>query len=56
MLLFNFVNCVILLLCLCLIIVTHVLFRVLSFIVLFGVSFLCKCVLYYCHRVSTRWQ
>jgi hypothetical protein len=33
-----------------------VLFWVSCFIVLFCVLFLCKCVLYYCHRVSTQLQ
>jgi hypothetical protein len=44
------------LLCLCILIVTHVLFCVFCFIVLFCVLFLCKCVLYYCHQVSTQLQ
>jgi hypothetical protein len=56
MLLFNFVNCVFLLLCLCIFIVMCVLFYVFRFIVLFCVLFVCKCVLYYCHRVSTQLQ
>jgi hypothetical protein len=47
---------VLLLLCLCIIIVTYVLFWVFCFIVLFCVLFECKCVLYYCHRVSTKLQ
>jgi len=34
----------------------YVLFRVFCFIVLFCVLFVCKCVLYYCHRVSTQLQ
>jgi hypothetical protein len=34
----------------------YVLFCVFCFIVLFCVLFVCKCVLYYCHRVSTQWQ
>jgi hypothetical protein len=35
----------------------HVLFYVLFVsIVLFHVLFVCKCVLYYCHRVSTQMQ
>ena len=32
----------------------NVLFCVFCFIVLFCVLFMCKCVLYYCHRVSTQ--
>jgi len=54
MLLFNFVNYVFLLLCLRILIVMYVLFWVFCFIVLFCVLFVCKCVLYYCHRVSTQ--
>jgi len=34
----------------------YVPFYVLCFIVLFCVLFVCKCVLYYCHRVSTQLQ
>ena len=45
MLLFNFVNYVFLLLCLCIRIVTYVLFRIFCFIVLFLVLFVCKCVI-----------
>jgi len=61
MLLFNFVNYVPLLLCLCIIIiiiviVVYVPFCVFCFIVSFCVLFVCKCVLYYCHRVSTQLQ
>ena len=51
---FNFVNYVFLLLCLGIFIATYVLFWVFCFIVLICVLFVCKCVLYYCHRVSTQ--
>ena len=54
MLLFNFVNYVFL--CLCILTVTYVLFWIFCFIVLFCVLFVCKCVLYYCHRVTTQLQ
>jgi hypothetical protein len=37
-------------------IVIYVLFWVFCLIVLFCVLFVCKCVLYYCHRVSTQLQ
>ena len=47
---------VLLLLCLCILIVMYVPFWVFYFIVLFCVLFVCKCVLYYCHRVSTQLQ
>jgi hypothetical protein len=56
MLLFNSVNCVFLLLCLCILIVTYIIFCVFCMIVLFCVLFVCKCVLYYRHRVSTHLQ
>jgi len=36
--------------------VVHVPFCVFYFIVLFYVLFVCKCVLYYCHRVATQLQ
>jgi hypothetical protein len=55
MLLFNFVNYVFLLLCLC-IIVMYVPFCIFFFIVLFCVLFVCKCVLYNCQRVATQLQ
>jgi len=48
-LLFNFCK-------LCILIVMYVPFWVFCFIVLFCVLLLCKCVLYYCHRVSTQLQ
>jgi len=41
---------------LCILIVMYVPFCVFCFIVLFCTLFLCKCVLYYCHRVSTQLQ
>jgi hypothetical protein len=53
---FHFVNYVFLLLCLCILIVMYVLVCVFCFIVLFCVLFVCKCVLYCCHRVSTQLQ
>ena len=63
MLLFNFVNYVclllcyvFLLLCLCIHNFMYVPFWVFCFIVLFCVLFVCKCVLYYCHRVSIQLQ
>ena len=56
MLLFNFVNYVFLSLCLCILIVMYVLIWVFCFIVLFCVLFVCKCVLYCCHRVQTQLQ
>jgi len=63
MLLFNFVNYVFLLLCLCILSIMfmysyfmYVPFWVFCFIVLFGVLLVCICVLYCCHRVSTQLQ
>jgi hypothetical protein len=56
MLLFNCVNYVFLLLGLCILIVMYVIFCVFYFTVLFCVLFVCKCVLYYCHWVSTKLQ
>jgi hypothetical protein len=41
---------------LCILIVMYVPFCVFCFIVLFCVLFVCKCVLYYCHRVATQLQ
>jgi hypothetical protein len=42
------------LLCLCILMVMYGLFCVFRFIVLFCELFVCKCVLYYCQRVSTQ--
>ena len=56
MLLFNFLNYVFLLLCLCIRIVNYVPFCIFCFIVLFCVLFVCKCVLYCCHRVTAQLQ
>jgi hypothetical protein len=53
MFLINFVNFIFLLLCLYIFTAMYVLFCVFCFIVLFCV-FVCKCALYYCHRVSTQ--
>jgi hypothetical protein len=53
MLLFNFVNYVFLLLCLCSDWYVYV------FLLLrhgYSVLFVCKCVLYYCHQLSTQFQ
>ena len=41
---------------LCIFIVMYILFWGFRFIVLISVLFVCKCVLYYCHRVSTQLQ
>jgi hypothetical protein len=56
MLLFNCVNYVFLLLCICTLIVMYVIFCVFCIIALFCVLFVCKCVLYYCHGVTTQLQ
>ena len=62
MFLFNFVNYVILLLCLCILIFMFMYFHcyvcsipciLFHFVVL---CIVCKCVLYYCHGVSTQLQ
>ena len=53
---FCLVNYAFLLLCLCILIVMYVPFCVFCLIVLFYVLFVCKCVLYCCHRVSTQLQ
>jgi hypothetical protein len=52
-----FCSCIfIVTLCLCILIVMYVPFRVFCFIVLFCVLFVCKYVMHYCHRVSTQLQ
>jgi len=56
MLLFNFVNYVFLVFCLCILNFMYVLVWVFCLIVSFCVLFVCKCVLYYCHRVATQLQ
>jgi len=42
--------------CFYILIVMYVLFLTFCFIVLFCLLFACKCVLYYCYRVSTQLQ
>ena len=62
MLLFNFVNYVFFIyLCILIVmfmyfIVMYVQFCVFCFIMLFCVLYVCKCIRYYCHRVSTQLQ
>jgi len=56
MLLLNFENYVFMLLCVGILTVMYVPFWVFYFIVLFFVLSVCKCVLYYCHRVSIQLQ
>ena len=55
-LLLNFVNYLMLLLCLWIPTATYFPFCVFCFIVSFCALFVCKCVLYCCHRVSTQLQ
>ena len=54
--LFNFVNYVFLLLCSVFLMLRMFFFLVFCFTVLFRVLFVCKCVLHYCHQVSTELQ
>ena len=53
---FNFVNYVFLLSFLCILIVIYVLFCTFYFHCVVVLLFVCKCVLYYCHWVSTQLQ
>jgi len=48
--------CVFLLLSLYILIAIYVPFCIFCFLVSFCVLFVCKCVLYHCHRVSTQLQ
>jgi len=56
LLLFNFFKLCIFIVMFMYSFVIYVQFCIFCFIVLFYVLFLCKCVLYYCHRVSTQLQ
>jgi hypothetical protein len=47
---------IIIVMMICVVIVTYVPFWIFRFNVLFCVLLMCKCVLYYCHRVSTQLQ